>query len=314
MFSRRTSPSCDTLSFRPISHGTVNEYSPFIFIGGMPRSGTTLMRAMLDAHPDVRCGEETRVIPRILGLNSQWRKSAKEWNRLQEAGVTDEVLKSAVASFIIQVIAGHGAPAPRLCNKDPLTMKSAVFLSDMLPNARYIFMIRDGRATVHSIISRKVTITGFDLSDYRQCMTKWNSIMEVMDEQCTTVGDKCLKVYYEQLVLHPEPQMRRILKFLKLRWNESVLHHEEYIGKDVKLSKVERSSDQDVLEEVDQLAPMLRKLGYDTSRNPPNYGKPDELVSKKTEDLHRNREEWYKKAVEVVNDPERVEKPLPYPN
>lgn len=28
--------------------------SPLIFIGGFPRSGTTLMRAMLDAHPDVR--------------------------------------------------------------------------------------------------------------------------------------------------------------------------------------------------------------------------------------------------------------------
>lgn len=27
---------------------------PLIFIGGVPRSGTTLMRAMLDAHPDVR--------------------------------------------------------------------------------------------------------------------------------------------------------------------------------------------------------------------------------------------------------------------
>ena len=41
---------------------------PLVFIGGVPRSGTTLMRAMLDAHPDVRCGEETRVIPRILGI------------------------------------------------------------------------------------------------------------------------------------------------------------------------------------------------------------------------------------------------------
>ena len=40
---------------------------PLIWIGGVPRSGTTLMRAMLDAHKDVRCGEETRVIPRILG-------------------------------------------------------------------------------------------------------------------------------------------------------------------------------------------------------------------------------------------------------
>ena len=27
---------------------------PLIFIGGVPRSGTTLMRAMLDAHPEVR--------------------------------------------------------------------------------------------------------------------------------------------------------------------------------------------------------------------------------------------------------------------
>lgn len=31
-----------------------NRMMPLIFIGGVPRSGTTLMRAMLDAHPDVR--------------------------------------------------------------------------------------------------------------------------------------------------------------------------------------------------------------------------------------------------------------------
>uniref|UniRef100_A0A914CV30 Protein-tyrosine sulfotransferase n=1 Tax=Acrobeloides nanus TaxID=290746 RepID=A0A914CV30_9BILA len=58
---------------------------------GIPRSGTTLMRAMMDAHPMIRCGEETRVIPRILALRSQWKKSEKEWKRLQEAGVDDHV-------------------------------------------------------------------------------------------------------------------------------------------------------------------------------------------------------------------------------
>lgn len=31
-----------------------NRQMPLIFIGGVPRSGTTLMRAMMDAHPDVR--------------------------------------------------------------------------------------------------------------------------------------------------------------------------------------------------------------------------------------------------------------------
>ena len=43
-----------------------SETHPFIFIGGHPRSGTTLVRAMLDAHQKVRCGEETRIVPRIL--------------------------------------------------------------------------------------------------------------------------------------------------------------------------------------------------------------------------------------------------------
>ena len=37
-----------------------NTSLPIVFIGGSPRSGTTLMRVMLDAHPSVRCGEETR--------------------------------------------------------------------------------------------------------------------------------------------------------------------------------------------------------------------------------------------------------------
>jgi hypothetical protein len=38
--------------------------------GGHPRSGTTLMRAMLDAHTAVRCGEETRIVPRIVQMRS----------------------------------------------------------------------------------------------------------------------------------------------------------------------------------------------------------------------------------------------------
>lgn len=56
-------------------------------------------------------------------------------------------------------------------------------------------MVRDGRATVNSIISRKVTITGFDLSSYRQCMTKWNHAIETMHNQCKEIGsDKCMMV------------------------------------------------------------------------------------------------------------------------
>lgn len=67
-----------------------------------------------------------------------------------------QVINSAIAAFCLEVIAHHGEPAARLCNKDPLTLKSADYLSELFPEAKFIFMVRDGRATVHSIISRKV--------------------------------------------------------------------------------------------------------------------------------------------------------------
>lgn len=58
-------------------------------------------------------------------------------------------------------------------------------------------MVRDGRATVHSIISRKVTITGFDLTSYRQCMQKWNHAIEVMHDQCKEIGkERCMMVSF----------------------------------------------------------------------------------------------------------------------
>ncbi|KAG6457249.1 protein-tyrosine sulfotransferase [Manduca sexta] len=266
---------------------------PLIFIGGVPRSGTTLMRAMLDAHGDVRCGQETRVVPRILQMRQHWARSQKESVRLEQAGVSRAVLDNAIAAFCLEVIVRHGEPAPRLCNKDPLVLKMGTYVLELFPNAKFLFMVRDGRATVHSIITRKVTITGFDLTSYRQCLTKWNHAVELMYQQCKSLGPtRCLMVRYESLVLWPRETLHRILAFLDLPWDEAVMHHERYINQPngVALSNVERSSDQvvrpvnldaldkwvgqipaDVRADMAELAPMLSVLGYDPWANPPRY-------------------------------------------
>lgn len=184
------------------------------------------------SHP-FSCGQETRVIPRILQLRSHWLKSEKESLRLQEAGITKEVMNSAIAQFCLEIIAKHGEPAPRLCNKDPLTLKMGSYVIELFPNvsssthtythshthlhtlthllcicldlqAKFLFMVRDGRATVHSIISRKVTITGFDLASYRQCMQKWNHAIELMHEQCRDIGkQRCMMVSVPCAGAHP---------------------------------------------------------------------------------------------------------------
>lgn len=85
------------------SEGKVFEYnshtSPIVFIGGHPRSGTTLMRAMLDAHSAVRCGEETRIVPRIVQMRENWMKSENERNRLIQGGMDDKVRWSESERF-----------------------------------------------------------------------------------------------------------------------------------------------------------------------------------------------------------------------
>jgi protein-tyrosine sulfotransferase len=162
------------------------------------------------------------------------------------------------------------------------------------------------------MITRKVTVTGFNLKSYKESLSKWNEIIESMYAQCVLVGyERCLPVYYERMILNPEPELRNILKFLNIPWDDAVLNHEKYIGEEISLSKVEKSTDQvikpinlealyswvgkiplDTVENMDSIAPMLRKLGYDPEMNPPNYGEADSRVKENTYQIQANREHW----------------------
>jgi Sulfotransferase family len=84
---------------------------------------------------------------------------------------------------IVQVIAKHGEPAPRLCNKDPFALKSTIDLSNMFPNARFLLMVRDGRAVAHSIVTRKVTAAHLSF-DIRLLMETFLPRSPCSDERC----------------------------------------------------------------------------------------------------------------------------------
>ena len=211
---------------------------PYIFIGGVPSSGTTLARAILDAHPDVRCGEETRLVPRILQMRERWRRSIVERKRLIAAGLNDTVINMIVRSFVSNVIELHGKKAPHLCNKDPLSLSQMPLLHELFPNAKFLLMIRDGRAVASSIVSRNVTITGVDHKSHLSAALFWNRAVQKMWDNCEAVGtDFCLPVYFEKLVDSPEEEMRKMLNFLNISWSSNVLHHSDFLNSEISLSK-----------------------------------------------------------------------------
>merc|ERR1711874_159892 len=311
-----------------VEHVYNSQKDTFIFIGGHPRSGTTLVRAMLDAHPSIRCGEETRIIPRLLQLRESWVRSDRERHRLLQGGVTNKVIDAAVSSFILEAIVQHGEPAQRLCNKDPLALKSGTYLSQLFPKSKFLFVVRDGRAVAHSVVTRKITITGYELNNPRQILERWNSMVQMMDSQCTEMGrDRCLIVYYEQVVLHPTRWMNIILDFIDIPWNEMVLHHQDFINKPggVSVSNAERSSDQivkpvnaealskwvgtfpnDLVEDMADVAPMLSKLGYDPSMNPPFYGSPDNEVVNNTRNLADHKDFWEIRSKQLIKEMQKT--------
>uniref|UniRef100_A0A8R1J2X5 Protein-tyrosine sulfotransferase n=2 Tax=Caenorhabditis japonica TaxID=281687 RepID=A0A8R1J2X5_CAEJA len=160
----------------------------------------------------------------------------------------------------------------------------------MYPNSKFILMIRDARAVIHSMIERKVPVAGYNTSNETEMFTKWNQEIRKMTFQCNTSPGQCIKVYYERLIQKPQEEIQRITNFLDLLYSEKMLKHHELIGGEVDLNDQEFSASQvkkaintaaltswfdcfsdETLGQLDVIAPFLRILGYDTSTAKPDY-------------------------------------------
>ncbi len=111
-----------------------------IIILGAPRSGTTLLADLLDAHPDVAVMQEPRLV---------WRYgNDRRSDQLRPEHARPDVIDHIHATFA-KLVRARGAS--RLVEKTPANSVRPHFVDAVFPDARYVHITRDGWAAVPSI-------------------------------------------------------------------------------------------------------------------------------------------------------------------
>ncbi|RMZ94201.1 hypothetical protein BpHYR1_020686, partial [Brachionus plicatilis] len=184
---------------------------PHIFIGGTMSSGTSLLRSILDVHPQVKCGPETKIIQLLLEfITNLYDNDTVHLKFIRAAGISDQILDDSIGLAIYNVMLRNiQTNVGRLCNKEPNNAKYIKYLLKIFPKSKFILIIRDGREVAYSLIKRtnKKVKTSF-FYDY---LKYWNEMIEESYGQCSNKGEKyCLMVRYENLVNRPKSEIMKI--------------------------------------------------------------------------------------------------------
>jgi hypothetical protein len=220
-------------------------HEPAVFVVGMNRSGTTLLRMMLDAHPQLTIPPETHFVPDLIkavrepGATPEdaleAMKSAREWG---DFGFSDEEMLArlralpklrpgaAVRTFYEAYMAEQGKP--RWGEKTPTYVQKMKLIQRALPEARFVHVIRDGRDVALSVLDRTVRdLTAGDVA------RRWRKKVRKAREDAPDL-EHYTEVRYEDLILDTEAVLRRVSEFADLPWDDAMLTYHERSGERLK--------------------------------------------------------------------------------
>jgi tetratricopeptide (TPR) repeat protein len=199
---------------------TVAVESP-IFIVGFPRSGTTLLEQVLDAHPLLQSMDEqpfllravARVTDRGIGYPTELGKlSGSDLNDLRAdywAAVRNRVPL---------------APDQRLVDKNPMNMVLLPIICRLFPNAPIIFAVRHPCDTILSCFLQHfrsdLALLGRDLTTLARAYSRAFSFW---DSQWSLLRPDTHELEYEQLTADFAAEVDRLCAFLQLPRHEAML-------------------------------------------------------------------------------------------
>lgn len=196
-----------------------------VFIVGMPRSGTTLVEQILGAHPEVEPFGELLDIWDAARRLSRMTGAQYMTPQFMDALTTKQL--DEVAQRYIARHRSQARGAKRVTDKLPTNFLNLGFIAQALPGARIIHCVRDPMDTCWSNFTMHYTSDlpfARDLSDLGQYYRDYQRLMEHFK---SALDLPILDVRYEELVDDIEGQSKRMLDFLELDWDESVLRYYE---------------------------------------------------------------------------------------
>ena len=213
---------------------------PSPFVVGATRSGTTLLRLMLDAHPGVAIPSETHFIPELVSAREKHGASPEQMLELltshrrwgdftiepEELAARWEELDpltgpAAVRAFYDLYAEKQGNPGARWGDKTPGYVKSMREIQTYLPEARFIHLIRDGRDVALSVLKQD-----WGPQTVEAAAEKWRSRVLRGRAQEPYLGFY-IEVKFEDLVLHTERELRRICEFIELDFDPAMLGYHQ---------------------------------------------------------------------------------------
>jgi hypothetical protein len=213
---------------------------PAPFVVGATRSGTTLLRLMLDAHPGIAIPSETHFIPELVAAREKhgasreqmlelltshrrWGDFGIEAAELEDAWARIDPLNGpdAVRAFYRLYAQKLGKPDARWGDKTPGYIKSMREIQTYLPEARFVHLIRDGRDVALSVLKQD-----WGPQSIEAAAEKWRSRVLRGRAQQPYLGFY-MEVQFEDLVLHTERELRRICEFIELDFEPAMLGYHE---------------------------------------------------------------------------------------
>jgi hypothetical protein len=223
------------------------EESP-IFVVGMPRSGTTLISAMLTAHPNIAISPETHFLSewmrryRCLDVRME-RDFDKFWGKfsnsqffrnlqLDAEDTRDQILSSGdhdyrdIFSAILRLYA-EKKDKRRWGEKTPTHYAHIKQLLEWFPEARIIFTVRDPRAVVASRLnmSKKYPFSWWDSRTADDIAFQWQDSIDILDHWAN--DNRVYPVLYEKLVKETINELRKLCDFIGEEYSTSMMNYIE---------------------------------------------------------------------------------------